>query len=715
MIRNRHPALLPCLGAILCGLAAGPARSDPRATGQIAPRLHFEPGGKSSFVARGTGYGLLLEPAGATLVLARGERPAALRLDFKGGDAAATVAGEHRLPGRSHYLHGRDRKAWVRNVPHYGRVRSRGVWPGIDVAFYGSEGEVEFDFLVAPGAETDRIRLGLGGASNLRADAAGALRVDTSAGPVTLRAPEAYQETALGRRRVEARYVLTGTGEAGFALGAYDPALPLVIDPILSYSTYLGGFTTGSQSGRAIALDAAGNAYVTGYTTAFDFPVSTDAFQATNHGDFFDAFVTKLAPDGSIVWSTYLGGSGSTGHPGADAAWDLHVDGTGQVTVSGGTSATDFPTTEGAYQDSLQGSQSFFVTRLTSDGSDLVWSTYVGRDTSWESYLGVDEAGCVCVAGISYSDSYPTTAGAFQTSLRGTADVVVTKLTADGTALAWSTYLGGSANDECCRGVAVDGSGNFYLVGWTDSADFPTTSGAFQPVHGGTGGSGAMNRDAFVAKFGSAGNLVYATFLGGSDQETANGIAVDDAGNTYLTGETRSTNFPVTLGVFQTKRAKGPSNVDAFVTKLSATGGSLVYSSYLGGEGTERGFGITVDGAGMAYVTGMTASSRFPMVSPVQSSLAGSFDGFVCQVAANGSALLFSSHLGGSDYEETYGIAVAGSRIHVTGRTHSADYPTTADAMQSSKAGAYETGFVSIIDLSQSPPPSGGGKGKGNK
>ncbi len=400
----------------------------------------------------------------------------------------------------------------------------------------------------------------------------------------------------------------------------------------LAYSTYLGG--SNDDTGRGIAVDAAGNAYVVGHTSSSNFPVTPGAFQTTFSINGVRGFVSKLNAAGSaLVYSTYLGGS-SSGH-GADAGTGIAVDAAGNAYVTGGTSSLDFPTTPGAFQTVYGGNDDAFVSKLNATGSALVYSTYLGgSDGEGGSDIAVDAAGNAYVTGYTYSSNFPTTPGAFQTAYGGNVDAFVSKLNASGSALVYFTYLGGS-NDDTGRGIAVDAAGNAYVTGDAESANFPTTAGAFQSTF--SGGGIFSFGDAFVSKLHATGSaLVYSTYLGGSEADEGVGIAIDASGNAYVTGVTSSSNFPITADAFQ---ATFGGIYDAFVTKLNGAGSDLVYSTYLGRSGNEGGFGpgggIAVDAIRNAYVTGNTTSADFPTTQGAfKTSFSGGFsDVFVSKLS----------------------------------------------------------------------------------
>jgi hypothetical protein len=615
---------------------------------------------------------------------------AAVRVKLLGANPHAKATGEEELPGKANYFIGNDPKKWRTNLPTYAQVRYQGVYPGVDLVYYGNQGgQLEYDFVVAPGADPSAIALDVGAVREpprahrdapLQSTADGGLVISTEIGPVQLEKPLIYQEDSGWRREIPGGYVLKNAHEVAFRVGAYDPTRPLVIDPVLAYSTYLGG--NEGDYGEGIAEDASGNTYVAGSTESSDFPTSAGAFQTALAGGV-NVFVTKLNPTGTaLVYSTYLGGNGP------DYGDGIAVDSSGNAYVTGRTDSTNFPTTAGAFQTALQatlaGRANAFVTKLSPSGSALVYSTYLGG-TNFDGgdAIAVDSSGNAYVTGWTASTNFPTTAGAFQTALASPVgyggNAFVTKLNPTGTAPVYSTYLGGNLVDVA-HGIAVDSSGNAYVTGGTRSPNFPTTAGAFQ-----TSLAGFSN--AFVTRLNSTGSaLVYSTYLGGSNKDEAYGIALDSSADPFVTGETMSSNFPITPGAFQTALA-GSEN--AFVTKLNPAGTALIYSTYLGGSGQDSAYGIAVDSSGNANVTGPATSSNFPTTAGAfQTSLAGTANAFVTTLNASGSALVYSTYLGGSSADSGYGIALdALGNAYVTGSTESSNFPTTTGAFQTSLQG----------------------------
>jgi Beta-propeller repeat len=596
---------------------------------------------------------------------AQGEAPATsavVRMQLVNADPAARIAGAEELPGKANYLVGNNPKKWQTNVPTYARVRYQGIYPGVDLVYYGTQRQLECDFVVAPGTDPGTIRLGID-ARNSKVEIAknDDLVIRLGEDEVRFRKLVVYQPVApIARRRyvaanpkaqIQNRKLIDGhfvlrpiqhpkskaqSYEVSFQIASYDHTKPLIIDPTLAYSTYLGGSGGGVDAGNGIAVDSAGSAYVTGQTTSTDFPTTTGAYQTTFAGGVCtdtgessfcgDAFVTKLNTSGTaLVYSTFIGGSSR------DQSNGIAVDSTGSAYVTGYTSSTDFPTVNPIQATAATGGNAF-VAKLNAAGNGLVYSTYLsGSMQAWGAAVTLDSAGSAYVTGNTNSMDFPTV-NPIQGTLGGINDAFVAKLNPAGTALVYSTYLGGSDHDSG-MGVAVDSAGHAYIIGTTFSTNFPTAS-AIQPAMGG----GLY--DAFVAKLNPAGSaLVFSTYLGGNGIEEGHGIAADSAGSAYVTGWTVSTDFP-TANAFQVT-LNGPE--DAFVAKLKSDG-SLAYSTYLGGSQSDFGNAIAVDPAGSAYVAGGTGSMDFPTTNAIQVASGGGSDTFLAKLNSVGTALDFFSH-----------------------------------------------------------------------
>jgi hypothetical protein len=582
--------------------------------------------------------------------------PGLVRVRFDDALPTVAISADSPLPGRASYFSGNDPSRWRAGLPTYAALTYTSLYPGIDLHYGGSGTALKGTYRVAPGGDPARIRWHYDGATDLRLDAAGNLHYRAGdAATVTEQAPIAWQERAGQRRPVPVRYALDAEGAVGFALGAYDPTQPLTIDPTLIYATMLGG--SGNDDGWAIAVDHEGNTYVTGETTSPDFPTAT-SYEPGFGGGYSDVFVVKLNPAGNVVYATYLGGgredtglgiavdsagnaylTGSTGSPNFplvnpvqtrygggnvdafiaeldaagtvllystylggksdDCTVGIAADSAGDLITAGYTASADFPVVN-AIQATNGGSWDAFITRLGPHGASIVYSTYLGgSEYELLSGFALDREGNVYVTGETASTDFPTR-DAFQPASAGEDDGFVAKLRADGSALIYATYLGGSAEDESW-GIAVDGAGNATVSGTTHSPDFPTRN-AVQPQYGGDG-------DAFLARLDPTGAaLIYATFLGGAGADAGRGVAVDAAGNAYLGGTTASADFPLADPL----QAKYAGNGDAFVARLSAGGATLVYATYIGGSGQEESRGLALDAAGNVYLTGYTTSTDFP-------------------------------------------------------------------------------------------------------
>ena len=682
------------------------------------------------FLARGKGYTLFLTPTESVMVLSRSEanvpidgrgaeflmsltfassqqgantqvsdrtavgpllntepdpiKHSVVRMKLEGANPSPTISGMEQLPGIVNYFIGNDPATWRTKIPTYAKVHYKEAYPGIDLAYYGNEGKLEYDFIVAPGADPSLIKLAFEGTSDIKIAESGDLLLTTALGDVRIQKPIVYQLEADGHKTLVAgQYVVRSESatlhasratnhEIGIQLAAYDHSKPVVIDPVVVYSTYLGG--SSQDLGRGIAVDGAGAAYVTGDAISVNFPVLSPSQGAFAGND--DAFITKFDATGTRVYSTYLGGSG------ADIGHGIAVDGAGAAYVTGQTASSNFPVLS-ASQGALAGPGTFdaFVTKLDAMGA-RVYSTYLGGSNIDEGHgIAVDGTGAAYVTGRTFSTNFPVLS-ASQGVFGGFLDAFVTKLDATG-ARVYSTFLGGSSSDFG-RGIAVDGAGSAYVTGWTSSTNFPVLS-ASQGVVGG-------NEDVFVTKLDAMGARVYSTYLGGSSSDFGHGIAVDGVGAAYVTGRTSSSNFPV----LSASQGMFAGLIDAFVTKFNAAG-ARVYSTYLGGSHIDEGYGIAVNGAGSAYVTGWTSSTNFPVLSASQGVFGGFEDVFVTKLDTTG-ARLYSTYLGGSHIDEGYGIAVDGvGAAYVTGQTASPNFPVLS-ASQGAHAGSGDAFVTKLVD-----------------
>jgi hypothetical protein len=649
---------------------------------------------------------------------------AVLRTRYIGANPNAKPVGLDALPGKSHYFMGKRPETWNTGIAHFAKVGVRGIYPGIDLAYYSRQGRMEYDFILAPGADPVRIRMAFSGMEALSIDEQGNLVLDTPAGKLIQRAPFAYQEGPRGRTRIAAAFKRLNSDTVGFHVAQYDTQRPLIIDPILDFfpngpvladdqetpqarlygagffSTFLGG---GQRDGAyAIAVDADGDAYITGYSQSIDFP--GDAMGAAEPGArAVSVFVSKLNAAGdTLIYSSYFGGRAVSGVDVLSMGTAIAVDEAGQAYVTGVSGANDFPV-RNAFQASKGKGPDGFVSKLNAAGDGLIYSTYLGGEqTDWGYGVAVDVFGHAYITGVTNSSDFPLQ-NPLQNALAGTADAFVSKLDQDGGALLYSTYLGGSTGagedirfpDSRDAGVAiaVDAYGQAHVTGITHSSDFPTTSDAFQTQ---VPRIPAFASSAFVAKLNDTGDdLLYSTYLSGSGNDEGRGIALDAQGNAYISGSTASVDFPL-------RHPAQPSNAgayDGFVAKLNPLGDDLLYSTYLGGADWDQAFAIAVDAAGVAHVAGQTESNRFPKRRAFQANLAGSHDAFVTSFDAGG-AIQSSTYLGGAGSDIAWGIAEHKGSLYVAGATYSADFPTSRNAFDASYNGggdAFVTKFGPLL------------------
>jgi hypothetical protein len=574
-----------------------------------------DPGRK--FLSRAGRYGLYLTPAQAVFVMPRepgkasdgkdeiaGSRASPksdlLRLEFLGANSGASMRGAGKLAARTNYFIGSDPKLWRRDVATFARVKCESIYPGIDLIYYGNHRELEYDFVVAPGANPGAIRMRFGGARAVAVSSERDLVVIAAAGEIRQRKPVVYQEVNGVRTEIGADYVVDGSREVSFEIAAYDTSKPLVIDPVLAYSTYLGKT---DEAANDVAVDYAGCAYVVGRTNTQLVAFAGGPQRIVRSGSG-DVFVTKLNAAGTdVVYTTYLGGRDG------DTGTSIAVDSEGNAYVAG-IAGSGFPVTPNAFKKVAD--RDGFVAKLNSTGG-LAYSTYLDGVGDGKA-IAVDSQGFAYVTGSTTQGGCPT--------VRGQSNCSVTKLNRDGSELVYSSCIGPAGS----VGIAVDSAGNAFVVGQTVSPDFPTTPGAFQRTF--LGGEGCVEyrcTDVVVSKLNPAGSeLIYSTYLGGTGGDQAGGIAVDNSGNAIVTGATSSTDFPTTAGAVQVKKAnRYPYSSDVFVTRLNAAGDGLVYSTYLGGSGGEMSGGVAVDAFGNAYVAGITTSTDISVVNAFQTTNAG--------------------------------------------------------------------------------------------
>lgn len=629
---------------------------------------------------------------------------------------------ERRLSSISNYFIGSNPKHWHTRIPNYAAVRYRDIYPGVDWIIYGNPNRLEYDLVVAPKADPRQIQFQITGAQHLALDQHGNLLITADGRTLRALKPLIYQVTAAGKRHTVIGHYLLDGQQIAFALGEYDHTRPLVIDPTLVYSTYLGGSC--NDFATAVAVDSSGDVFVTGNACSTDFP-TINPLQATNKGD--NIFISKFNASGSaLVYSTYLGGT-----DGGEEAHGIALDNARNAYVTGTTFARDFPTVN-AFQATNKSTGSTappdqaFVAKLNASGDALIYSTYLGGSDTINDGLdiAVDGAGEAYVVGDTNSADFPTL-NPFQGTYLGRGDAFVTEFSAAGNSLVYSTYLGGSAFQEA-NAIAVDSSGSAYVTGITNSTDFPLVN-PYQATN--LASVNSTTETGFVAKFGPAGTVLdYSTYLGGSSATVPRAIAIDKNGEAYIAGLTESTDFPV-VNPYQSQL---PDSTAAFVTKFNATGSALDYSTYLGGNVFDQAFGIAVDSAGDAWVVGNTASTDFPTASPLQATNKaaiafpglGATDAFVTEFNTAGSALLFSTYLGGSGSwgptaehtpmpfdDSANAVALDNDgNVYVVGTTGSADFSTYCPFQANNKTattyGTADNAFVTKISTGSSGPMS---------
>lgn len=633
------------------------------------------------YVARGDGFALRFGDNETVVGVGRGNAYAAIRMKYRGAAAVNSIGLEDRLAHQANYFRG-DRS--VTAVSQFAKLRYRSLYPGIDLVFYGNQRNFEYDFVVAPGADPRAIDLEFDGA-HLSAQPNGSLVLKTVAGSIMHHAPVTYQLAADGSRvHVPSRYRIDGR-RVRFEVGSYDRSRELIIDPILQYSSYVGGQTPANNAediGQAIALDTEGNIYIAGRTQSTDLPLN-GAIQTTNKGSG-DAFVMKLDSSGKkILYATYLGGGS------LEYAYGIAVDAQGQAHITGVTGSRDFPI-KNAYQTRNTGLNIPFLTKLNARGDGIIFSTYFGGERNDTAYaIGLDRYGNSYIAGRAGSTTFPTYQ-ALQPKNGGQFDGFIAKFNPEGQ-LQYSTLIGGN-NVEEIYALAVDPDGNAYFAGYAQSYNLATPN-AFQTRPPGP-------NDGFVGKLNPTGTAYhYITYLGGRLSDQAQAIAIDAAGNAYVAGYTTSNDFPVTEGVIQPKK-NGPG--DAFITKLNDTGSAVIWSTYLGGSVASNGMldeyatAISVDADGHVYVAGTTLSQDFPVERAVQAKSGGNRDLFVAKLANDGTRLIFSTYLGGADRDEEPALAITPLRaVLLTGQTFSTDFPLESAAQ--SKRGSSNDGLLTRI------------------
>lgn len=634
------------------------------------------------------------------------DRGLLVRVTFPHHDAGLKARAAAPQAARVNSIIGDDPARWRSALPTFAEVRYEGIAPGADLIYRVADGRLKYDVRVAPGADLRGVRLRYEGVRALALDPAGALLLRSAAGDLREAAPVLYQEKEGRLLAVRGGYRLVSDTEVGFWAADLDPRLPLVIDPEMVWSSFLGG--SGDDLANRVLADTDGGLIVVGATGSSDYPTTAGAYSRTSAGSR-DVFVTKLRSDGTgLLWSTYLGGAG------ADEARSAALAPDGYIYLCGRTGSTDFPVTAHAFQRTYGGGLTDgFLARLAPTGGSLAFCTLLGgASDDYAAAVAVDGSGRPTVAGVTASGDFPTTPDVVRPSWSPSffdgAEGFVARLSATGSELDYSTFLGGGSADGI-SGLALDDQGRPLVVGNTRSSTFPITAGAVRTALGGS-------KDGFVTRLSSdASAYLYSSYLGGGDADAAIAAAIDAAGNAYVTGYTASADFPTTSGALQ-ETYNGGGAYDGFVCKLAPSGGSLSlsYATYLGGDGQDIPLALSVASDGRACVAGYTASDDFPTTAAAFDATAnGGDDAFVAALAPDGRSLSYSSYLGAPGTDDAYSIAVLdGGRVALCGSTTDASFPTTVGAFDRTHAspGGLD-GFVTVLDIGEGPTLAVGGAG----
>jgi hypothetical protein len=724
------------LTGVMLGLAALTASAQTAAPFGNLP-LYFEANSAAVFLANGCDAQFSVSPTGAQLVLQKSGATRAVQMQFIGTNPQAQICGDGGLPGKINYLIGGDPAQWRSGVPTFAKVRVEGIYPGINLVYYGNQRQLEYDFAIAAGANPDSIAIHFDGAEKISVNAQGGLVLKLGGGEILQPKPLIYQTVGGARREISGGYKILDAHSVAFNVGKYDRALPLVIDPVLGYSTYFGG--TLADTAWAVAINTNdGSVYVAGQTLSklamkknLEFS-NTNTFQKDSvfstpgaiQEDFGggkligDGFVAKFDATGTnLIYLTYLGGTND------DFVSSVAVDAAGNAFVTGFTDSPDFPVSTNALYPNISGVKNkrnkaypgdAFVAELDSGGSNLLYSTYLGG-SQLESGNGIaiDSADNAYVTGVTGSPDFPVTTNAVQNHLAGTNNIFIAEIGAGGSPLIFATYLGGT-NFDAGESIAVDTNGYIYVAGFTSSTNFPTTTNAFTTVLNGgllkKGGKNYFAYDAFVAKLAPSGvGLVYSTFLGSTNNDVAYRIACDAAGYAYVTGYSDSPDFPNTVtnvpGLFAHGEStkSSASDIDAFLTKFDPNG-AMVYSALFGGKGDDYGYGVALDASNDVFVVGATTSKDFPTnnaASAFRIKNSGGSDVFVTAFSTsptNITALLYSGYLVGKGNDFGYNIAVdpATGNAYIVGETDSKDFALT-NAFQPFRNGKSDAFLTKIL------------------
>jgi hypothetical protein len=616
-----------------------------------------------------------------------------LKLNFESSNLV-NPQGSGLVEHKNNYIYGKAPSDWFSGVDNFRTITYEELWPGIDLKFYFNDNGLKYDYILHPGADVNNIKIIVEGSRSLEMNNNDLIINTPIDRSIQDKGLIAYYDDN-SPEMIDARFRILDDDGYTFLLGNYDSSRTIIIDPLI-YSTYVSG--SGWEHARAIDYDSSGNAYVTGFTLSTNFPTTTGAYDLTHNGGT-DAYVFKLNPTGtSLGFCTFVGGSGS------DSGYGIAVNSSSDIFVAGGTSSSNFPTAGSPFDSTHNGGYDAFVFKMRGTGASLSYSTFIGG-ASYDMARGleIDGSGNAYIGGNTSSSNYPTSKSAYDTIFGGISDVFVTKLSANGNSLVYSTYIGGTSGDKAYD-IAIDSAGNAYITGYADNfggLSYPTTKGAYDT-------SGNLFEEVIVSKLNPTGNqLLLSTVVASSSMERGYGIDTDPSGNVYVAGWTRSSGFPTTTGAYQTTYKGTSGYSEGFVLKLNVSFDKLVYSTFLGDTHNDEVNDIDVDSNGIAYVIGSTGSTNFPVTSDAENKThaGGTLDVFLTKFNAQGSALSYSTFRGGSSNDYGYAIAVDEStgNLYVAGVSSSTNFPTTNGAYSTTHQGS-DDGIVFKFGISTPIP-----------
>lgn len=637
------------------------------------------------FISHGLNYNLLLADNKATLVSNHKEN-SYLSMEFLGANTQPKITGRNLLEAKTSYLLGNNSNNWQKEISNYQQAVYNQLYPGIDLVFYGNQKSLEYDLVIAPNTNPSLVKIQFQGLKStsqeaIKISSQGDLLINIEGETICQHKPVIYQEIAGNKHFIDGSYKKYDDKTIGFSVGQYDRNQQLVIDPEISFSTYLGGRLT--DQANAITVDSSGNIYIVGSTSSTNFPTSKPLQQTL--GGPFDVFVAKINPNGtSLIYSTYFGGSS------VDQGFDIAVDSSGNAYIVGATISSNFPTKSALQAQKGGGTFDGFITKLNPAGNDIVYSTYLGGNDDDQAFaLDINSLGNAFIVGSTSSRNFP---GVQNSVVGGSSDGFVIQLSSKGNEVVYSRLLGGGDEDECAS-IVVDSNNNAYITGDTFSNNFPT----LEPIQSTLGGA----QDAFITKLNTSGGLIYSTYLGGTNNDEGVDITLDSSNNAYITGSTASNDFP-TKSAFQKNIGGG---VDTFITKVDAKGASLVYSTYLGGKLDDNAAAIGIDPSNNLYVTGTSFSTDFPTSKAIQDKNKGNNDVFLSKLDPTGASLVYSTYLGGSSQDESLSLAVdSEGTAYLAGSSMSSDFPVS-NAFQKSSGGSIDAFIVKITDPLTPPTP----------